>query len=127
MKDYLDIKNKVLKKLNYVLDTRNNSKAFYINDEADFQLMKEYWSLALAPCSCGSLAPLVVEVEGNFTGTDWYFLEEDSVSGSRTRYWLESLSMKKRKFFMWCDSFERMEKDSVWCRSFEEKGKDENE
>lgn len=106
MKKFCELDKKVRESLTVKTDTYGRIIAFKINSEEEFNLVKNY--LSEAHTSCMDYFP--VKIEGDYAGEDWYFDETHTtdlgMGAHSTKYYVETLSEKKRKFAAFIAEYE---------------------
>ena len=101
--EFCTLDKKVRKTITVKTDSVNRIIAYKINTKEEFDLMIEY--LRQAHTSCMDFTP--VNVEGEYEGADWYFDEQYTNAESRkTKYKVETLGSKKRKFSEFAAQYE---------------------
>lgn len=106
MKEYLRLLDIVKKTIEYKEQKYAGITALKIKSQKDFDLAVAFWSEGHS--YCGQYPK--TEINGKFEGEDWYFIEVETIDygmgGRSTKYWLESLTTKKKKFAEFCEKYE---------------------
>ena len=92
--EFCKLEIKLKEQMEVKTDDLDNIIAFKVVTKQDFDLMIAYLSLAHSSC-CD---PFPCKVRGRYQGKDWYFCNERGAGSRYDRFYIETLSEKKRRF-----------------------------
>ena len=105
-KSYDELRNELKQKFKYKEEKYGGIVAVFCNTQEEFDFVKYFYRRAHSP-SC--IRYDLVEVGGDYDVSDWYFCEHQDIDygmGAKdTKYWMESLAKKKRRFDKFCSEY----------------------
>lgn len=106
-KSYGELRSELKQKFKYKEEKYGGIVAVFCNTQEEFDFVKYFYRHAHSS-SCRQYD--FVEIGGNYDGPDWYFCEHQDIDygmGAKdTKYWIESLAEKKRRFSAFVSKYE---------------------